>query len=84
MSKNYTPISCDNVDWIEHFATLQQIVTIQFIDENGLERFCRSKIDTWKKNEDGEFIFLNNKVTPIRFDQILNIEGQEFKMGENC
>lgn len=90
----YIPIDCSFYDNLEAFATTQQAVEINYLDEN-YEKIIHQKIkikDLETKNgeefmsceviENGE---LTNEKIKIRLDRLLDIDGIKIpKNGESC
>lgn len=82
--EKYTPISCDFYDWIEHYATKKQVVTIRFKDANNQEQTARCKILTTSTAPDGEYLYFNAGVPSIRLDHLIAIEDQLLANFQAC
>ena len=77
-SDSYRPISCNFYDELEAYATLKQIVEINFWDENGHAKTVNGKIINLYTLKKVEFLELDSSLT-IRLDQLIKVGDKELK-----
>jgi Rho-binding antiterminator len=82
--EKYAPISCDFYDWIEHYATKKEWVTIKYKDAQGEEQTVQRLILTTLTQVDGEYLLLNADLPPIRLDRLISIEDQMLANFQAC
>ena len=76
-NKPYIPINCAFHDYLEHFATLRQLVTIVYIDEKSLKKVVinQAMIVDLTGGRNGEFSHVKfpggNKI--IRNDYLISV-----------
>lgn len=80
--KDYVPINCELVDYIEHFSTLRREVMILF-GENEKEHKVQAVIKDWVNENGIEYMILSDGIK-IRFDNILRIENIDFRSKTSC
>jgi len=78
IEKEYTPISCDYVDYIEHLATLNEVVSIKYLVGQLTKTANEDQLLTWKNEGGEEFLYTKNGLK-IRFDQIVSINNKASK-----
>ena len=74
-TRPYSPISCDYVDYIEHLATLRQVVDIEYMHDGQPAIGREDIIKTWE-NESGVEYLYSRKGLKIRMDDIIAIGGK--------
>ncbi|MGK0388608.1 MAG: Rho-binding antiterminator [Maribacter sp.] len=75
--KEYKAISCTYYDYIEHYATLRQMVNIQYKDEANQLQSIQSIILDTKNNGKAEYIIVKDMEQPIRLDNLVSIEDKK-------
>jgi Rho-binding antiterminator len=75
--KEYKAISCTYYDYIEHYATLKQMVNIQYKDEANQLQSIQSIILDTKNNGKAEYIIVKDMEQPIRLDNLVSIEDKK-------
>ena len=85
--EKYLPIDCNFYDLIEHFATLKQVVQIEYLDENDKLQSIKTIIVDTQTTKDGEYMLLKpymEQVTKIRMDAIISIEDKRLADFNSC
>ena len=79
--KNYQPIDCNLYDYIEHFATLRQVVRINYESVHGTSIVLLARItDTHTTTQKEEFLLLDNG-SSIRLDRLIQLDQILFNFG---
>jgi Rho-binding antiterminator len=75
--KEYKAISCTYYDYIEHYATLRQVVNIQYKDEADQLQSIQNIILDTKNDGKAEYIIVKDMEQPIRLDKLVSIEDKK-------
>lgn len=75
--KTYKAISCTYYDYVEHYATLRQVVDILYKDEADKIQSIKSIILDTKNDGNAEYMIVKDVEQPIRLDKLISIADKK-------
>ena len=71
----YQPINCSFYDRLEHYATLRQMIPVEFKVEPDRSLRIIGRIKDLQNMGDGEYLILESYPDPIRLDRLISVDG---------